>query len=776
MKSSPRRLGKYELQDRIGQGGMAEVWKALDTQLQRHVAIKFLHGDLRTNPDFLARFIREAQAIASLHHPNIVQVHDFQTAPDAEDGGSVAYMVMNYIEGPTLAQYLGMTSRIGQFPPAADILHVFSALGSAIDYAHRQGMIHRDIKPSNILFDARSSSRSSLGEPILTDFGLVKLLDAAVVTTQVGSVLGTPAYMAPEQVHGRLATELSDLYSLGVILYELCTGQVPFRGDGISAVMLQHLLAEPPDPALLNPAISPVLSEVILRCLAKDPTARFPTASALSLALAEAFNVSVPPAPLPTDGTVGRMFSLHPSSHHGTPLPSIGPLSAHVVLSQSQQQAAVRPTNTNVGEACRLDMQQRTTSVSLPSENISSLPSRFPFRRALGGKHRKLLLAVSSVLVLLVLSSAVLGVLSLASHQRPGTDMTAPIVGQAIFVSSGQLDQSDNTGLEDQMQIDLKEIAPPAPSRSYYGWLLSDKKQSSLRALPLGGLTVNHGRVSTLYASPAKDTNLLASYSRFLITEEESGKTPVFPAGDHRFWRYYAEIPQTPSSTGQQLRALDHIRDLLSLYQRGNIPPPGLHTALASQFLRNTYQVLAEARNARDNWDSKNPQVIHEQIIRMLDYLDSASFVRQDVPPGTALLVDPALVQVPLLDFSTEQYPASYFSRLYESLNGILASPGISPGMQQTATQALAKLVPVQRSLEKVRQDARQLARLANDQLLLEASRTLLDDMEMQASAAFHGQGTTATSPSPAGANWVVQKQIASLATFEVSAVPSRDN
>ena len=245
MSAGPLRLGKYELQGRLGLGGMAEVWKALDTQLQRYVAIKFLHADWRTDPDFMTRFVREAQAIASLHHPNIVQVHDFQVAPSSEGESALAYMVMNYIEGPTLAEYIGTTSRIGAFPSAAEIVHLFTAIGSAIDYAHQRGMVHRDIKPANILLDKQLPSRYQIGEPILTDFGIVKLLGVSSSNSSLGgfsgllrsgtssstlggTLLGTPRYMAPEQAQGRPGNEYSDIYSLGVILYEICTGMVPF--------------------------------------------------------------------------------------------------------------------------------------------------------------------------------------------------------------------------------------------------------------------------------------------------------------------------------------------------------------------------------------------------------------------------------------------------------------------------------------------------------------------------------------------------------------------
>src|ERR1700686_4687706 len=144
MNTGPvRRLGKYELQERLGQGGMAEVWKALDTQLQRFVAIKLLHANLQADPDFVARFQREAQAIASLRHPNIVQIHDFQVSLPPESASPTPYMVMAYIEGQTLADYIADTSARGKIPPPVEIVNIFISISLAVDYAHQKGMIHR---------------------------------------------------------------------------------------------------------------------------------------------------------------------------------------------------------------------------------------------------------------------------------------------------------------------------------------------------------------------------------------------------------------------------------------------------------------------------------------------------------------------------------------------------------------------------------------------------------------------------------------------------------
>src|SRR5947209_16462482 len=199
MSKDLRELGKYKLLHPLGRGNMGEVWKAFDPQLKRYVAIKFLYADRRADPDIRMRFIREAQGAASLRHPNIVQVHEFHTSPTNPDE---AYMVMDYIEGQTLRDYIQQTSRLQQFPSVGELVQLFTSICLAVDYAHQHRMIHRDIKPANILLDRHNRARNPMGEPLLTDFGLVKMMDAATAT-QTGVTIGTPMYMSPEQVQGR---------------------------------------------------------------------------------------------------------------------------------------------------------------------------------------------------------------------------------------------------------------------------------------------------------------------------------------------------------------------------------------------------------------------------------------------------------------------------------------------------------------------------------------------------------------------------------------------
>ena len=288
-----QRLGKYELRELLGRGGMAEVWRAFDPQLERNVAIKLLHANLQADPEFNTRFTREARVNASLHHPNIVGIYDFQISHPPESHAPTAYMVMEYIEGQTLAHYIRSTSRERKFPPPIDIVHLFTSISKAVDYAHQQGMIHRDIKPANILLDKRNTAFNPMGEPVLTDFGIAKLL-GATSGTMSGMWLGTPLYISPEQAQGYAGNERSDIYALGVILYEICTGDQPFHGESATAIMFQHIHSMPTPPALINPNIPSALAMVILRAMAKDPAARFSSASALTASVAEAFHLPIP--------------------------------------------------------------------------------------------------------------------------------------------------------------------------------------------------------------------------------------------------------------------------------------------------------------------------------------------------------------------------------------------------------------------------------------------------------------------------------------------------
>jgi serine/threonine protein kinase len=261
-------LGKYELTERLGSGGMAEVYKAYHPILDRYVTIKILHSYLAEGEDFLARFKREARAVASLRHPHIQQIHDF----DIEDDHY--YMVMEFIDWGTLQNLMMELAKSGAYMPVSQVLSILRQVGEALDYAHKQGIIHRDIKPSNILLD-------SAGNAFLADFGIARMMSGTQFTA-TGSLIGTPTYMSPEQGTGAELTTVSDIYSLGVILYELLTGKVPFTSETTPlAIIHKHIHEPPPNPRSLRPDLPEAVEQVLLKALAKDPQDRYQSAGEL---------------------------------------------------------------------------------------------------------------------------------------------------------------------------------------------------------------------------------------------------------------------------------------------------------------------------------------------------------------------------------------------------------------------------------------------------------------------------------------------------------------
>jgi serine/threonine-protein kinase len=280
-----RNLGKYRIVARLGRGGMAEVYKAFQPSLDRYVAVKVLHTFMAEEKDFLARFRREAKNVAALRHPNIVQVFDF----DVED--EQYYMVMEFLDGPTLKGRLEALHLQGKRLPLKDVLRITRDVGSALGYAHERGIVHRDVKPANVILEAS-------GRVILTDFGVAKILTGTQFTA-TGTVLGTPAYMAPEQGLGQPGDGRSDIYSLGVMLYEMATGRLPFDADTPLAVVMKHIHDPLPLPRLVTPDLPESLERVILRALAKDPADRYDRVEAM-LADLEAVGAPAPQALAPS--------------------------------------------------------------------------------------------------------------------------------------------------------------------------------------------------------------------------------------------------------------------------------------------------------------------------------------------------------------------------------------------------------------------------------------------------------------------------------------------
>ncbi len=269
-----RTFGKYQITEHLGRGGMADVYKGYRADLDRVVAIKLMHPFLAADEDFIFRFKREARAMASMRHPNIVTVHDFDVYEK-----DTYYLVMEFIGGGTLKEKLNDLVKKGELMPLGQVLDIALAVTDALAYAHDREMVHRDIKPGNIMLDEN-------GRAVLTDFGIVKLVGGqSMAYTATGALIGTPAYMSPEQALGKPGDARSDIYSFGILLFQMLTGQLPFEADTPLAVVMKQVNDPPPLIHTFNPNAPPVLQEIIFQAMAKKPEERFQTAAEMGRAL-----------------------------------------------------------------------------------------------------------------------------------------------------------------------------------------------------------------------------------------------------------------------------------------------------------------------------------------------------------------------------------------------------------------------------------------------------------------------------------------------------------
>jgi serine/threonine-protein kinase len=272
-----KQLGQYRIVSPLGEGGMAAVYKAYQAVMDRYVALKILPRHFAADPQFVGRFEQEAKVIAKLQHVHILPVHDFGT----EDG--YTYIVMPYVETGTIAELLH-----GKPLPLKQIRKIITQVADALGHAHARGLVHRDVKPSNILIDEDGNS-------LLTDFGIAKMVEATIQFTQTGAILGTPAYMSPEQIKGETLDGRSDIYSLGVVMYEMATGRPPYRAETPPAIFVKHLHDPLPPPRSFNPELPQNLERVILKTLAKDQNDRYASVSEMSQAIQSAIpEVSLP--------------------------------------------------------------------------------------------------------------------------------------------------------------------------------------------------------------------------------------------------------------------------------------------------------------------------------------------------------------------------------------------------------------------------------------------------------------------------------------------------
>jgi len=301
-----KQLGPYQIIVPLGEGGMAAVYKGYHAAMERYVALKILPRHFADDPQFVTRFKQEAKVLAQLQHPHILPVFDFGEA----DG--YTYLVMPFIKSGTLTDLLQ-----GKPLSFEQIRTVISQVGGALDYAHAHGLVHRDVKPSNVLLDES-------GNCLLSDFGLAKIIEASEKLTMSGAIMGTPAYMSPEQGMGKTLDGRSDIYSLGVILYEMATGRPPYKAETPMAVMIKHISDPLPPPSTIHPDFPDEVEAVILKALAKNPDDRYQTAGAmvkgLQAALAEVEHTSPTKVFQPEPTVAGATIPAQAAETHAKPL------------------------------------------------------------------------------------------------------------------------------------------------------------------------------------------------------------------------------------------------------------------------------------------------------------------------------------------------------------------------------------------------------------------------------------------------------------------------
>jgi serine/threonine protein kinase len=795
MSTDQHTIGHYELEQQLQRDVLSETWRAFDRQERHAVTLRLFHANVQTAPDFVTRFLTLTQPLLSLRHPNIVSVLDTQAQQG--EGNNAMYLVTEFIEGPSLADYIQMTAQKGAFPKGDALVRLLKPIATAIDYANQQGILHGGITPGTILLD-----RSAPVEvPKLTDFGVYPLYNLRALP------LGNIYYIAPELAQGYIGTNRSDIYSLGVILYELCTGVVPFQDDTASDVLMQHIHATPTAPSIFNPSIVPAMTAVLMRALAKDPTTRFASAMAMIVAVAKAYNIQVPEqanlsgplsqdirrqsslsgiSAIPVDPMNSPTYfsprpqQLQPGTSFTPQTPSMSPIPAtnnafgtrasaeyktvHVTPSPSYATTPLQPTG-NIAPVLQPPPAQ--PSYTAPPPPLITAP---PQKRRWRGWYRALI-----ALLLVVLLGSALGVVYLFAP-RTQTTVSMPIVGYTYFTSSGLLGQSGDRGIDDGLQLSLKNISPPPAGKSYYAWLLNDNDTlTTILPIPLGPLTITDGQVSLHYSGNAQHTNLLNNYSRFLITEEDTNTTPTDPSLDASTHRFYAAFSQKGHVTGAnpQYSLLDHFRHLLA--QDPKLATAGLKGGLDIWLFRNTQKILEWASSARDAQQQGDPNSINyarRQLVRILDYLDGSQYVSTDnIPSDLQLIqVDPTIAHVALLTVDpVKQVPTGYLRHIGTHLREIVQNTDATADQRALAVRIQQAIDNATIWLTAAHVDAETLIQMNKDQLTQPQATHLMNDLVDQASSAFLGQINPNTNQVKEG---VVQinYSIHNLATFPIAA------
>ncbi|GER82513.1 MAG: serine/threonine protein kinase [Thermogemmatispora sp.] len=703
MSTIPRRIGRYGLQQQLGSGSLGEVWMAYDLERNQVVALKLFHSDLQADPNFLARFHQAGQMLSALHHPNIVSLLGFEVLRVPETNSTMACMAMEYVEGETLAHYIQHTLRKGLFPPISALVYLFKALGAALDYAHQQGIIHGGLKPSNILLDQRHALHSKIGEPRIADFGLATLFKGT-------SSLQSALYISPEQARGQPPTERSDIYSLGVILYELCTGVQPFRSESAVALMMQHINVLPTPPILINSSIPPGLSEVILRAIAKDPATRFRSASALADAVAEAC------AALPTGQlSLGDEFlrdghgSAEESSALSGPLPAATAQTTRRIPVVTPESGAAPSTPLPAPVSARVPqpLPPAPPAPALPPATTAVLPA-VPARGR--GKEFPLSYAIISGVVLCII---ILGAsfASLWPHQsQPTSQPATPSIPGYVFF------QDDALGHADVLRIEISDLPAPAANQAYYAWM----QVSGSRIIPLGKLLISNGKASLVYPGDVQHTNLLSVATGFFVTLEDGQQQPQAPAGP----KVYAG-----NLNGAALPYLQHL-----LYLAPGLPEK---VGIAVEMFETIKSINDKASSIVDDLQGPHDYgLAWRQANRIITMIDSTNYAHSsgDLPAN-----QPALLQIPIGLISSPSTPG-YLDMMASEISHLQEVAGQNSTMLQHIQHINNALSDLRQWVANMRTYSAKLAQTPLDQMGSQNALDLALQLKKAAADSYTGR------------------------------------
>ncbi|MFJ3882794.1 protein kinase [Streptomyces sp. NPDC090077] len=464
--------GRYQLRDLLGEGGMASVYLAYDSALDRQVAIKTLHSELGREASFRERFRREAQAVAKLSHTNIVSVFDTGegTVTFGSGGGDEAvmpYIVMEYVEGQPLGSVLDADVRQYGAMPADKALKVTSDVLAALETSHEMGLVHRDIKPGNVMMTKR-------GVVKVMDFGIARAMQSGVTSmTQTGMVVGTPQYLSPEQALGRGVDARSDLYSVGIMLFQLLTGRIPFDADSPLAIAYAHVQEEPVAPSTVNRSITPAMDALVARALKKNPNERFPTAAAMRDEIIRVMSAGQTGAPVIVPGAAvggsgagvgSAVFPPVDSGFQAPPQSVQQPYQAHTPPSPYAPQTHQQPQQAQQGGYAYPHTpppaQQQYAPQTPPPFTISPAPTAAPAGHSGGGK-KNTPVVVGAVVVALLAIGGLIAVLNMDDGEK---DDTAGPATSASASASGSA-KPGHKGPDTSRTIDVEKCK--SPSKSY---------------------------------------------------------------------------------------------------------------------------------------------------------------------------------------------------------------------------------------------------------------------------------------------------------------------